>query len=336
MDKVSYFVVENLHCPSCIFTVKSTLSDELNIPATNVHISLISQTITVRHNESITPGVIAHALEKVGFEVEDDEERTQASSSLWFPKPLAGMKRKRRHREVCKSCQAEDRAKKEKKTLVPRTSVVKAMSGVSSVTEKTVVAGSSGSRNTFMQTEFAVNGMTCASCSNAITEGVKANRDRGILSCDVSIMTNSARVVHDVSRFTAHDIVTLIGDLGYGAEIVQSTPISRRSRLSSHDQAPEYRLEFHIGDMTCASCSNAITRGLQDEPYIKSVNVNLMSNSGTVILTNKDDAQKVKDTVESMGYTCDLGEFAPLRPLEASPADDVRLVRIRIDGMFCR
>src|SRR5579859_6958649 len=114
MDKVSYFVVDNLHCPSCIFTVKSTLSDELNIPATNVHISLVSQTITVRHNESITPPAIAHALEKVGFEVEADDENGQASSSTssWIPHPLAGLKRKRRHREVCKSCQAEHKAEK--------------------------------------------------------------------------------------------------------------------------------------------------------------------------------------------------------------------------------
>jgi copper chaperone CopZ len=311
------------------------LSDELSIPATNVHISLISQTITVRHTESITPHAIAHALEKVGFEVEDDEQHAQGSTS-WFPKPLAGMKRKRRHREVCKSCQAEDRANKEKKTLLPKISFSKSISAKSSTTDKTAVPDVPARMSTLMQTEFAITGMTCSSCSNAIAQGVKANRDRGILSCDVNVMTNSARVVHDSSRFTAQDVANLIEELGYHAEVVQSLPMARRSRITSQDQTPTYRLEFHIGGMTCASCSNSVTRGLQEEPYIKSVNVNLMANSGTVILNNRDDAQKVKEAVEAMGFICDLGEFAPLRPLEASPANDIRLVRIRIDGMFCR
>ena len=77
-------------------------------------------------------------------------------------------------------------------------------------------------------------------------------------------------------------------------------------------------------------------QGLQDEPYVKSVNINLMTSSGTVILSNKEDAQKVKEAVENMGFICDLGEIAPLRPLEDSAIDDIRLVRIPIDGMFCR
>src|SRR5271170_2021250 len=131
MAKVSYFVVDNLNCPIFILSEKSPLSDELNIPATNVNVSLVSQTVTVRHNESVTPASISHALEKVGFNVEVEDNDTEAhthgtgtgsSSSSWFPNPLAGRKRKRLHREICKSCQAEERAKTDKKTIVSRTS----------------------------------------------------------------------------------------------------------------------------------------------------------------------------------------------------------------------
>jgi len=148
-------------------------------------------------------------------------------------------------------------------------------------------------------------------------------------------MANSATVVHDSTRITADEVAALIEQLGYGAEAVSSTPMGRK-RVTSQDFETDYRLEFHIGGMTCASCSNSITRGLQEEPYIKSVNINLMANSGTVILSKKEDADKVKEAVETMGFTCDLGEIAPLRPTEASPASGIRLVRIRIDDMFCR
>jgi copper ion binding protein len=338
MDKVSYFVVNNLHCPSCIFTVKSTLNDELNIPATNVNVSLVSQTITVRHNKSITLSVIAHALEKVGFDVEVEDNDIHPTHSSW--NPLSGQKRKRRHREICKSCQVDHHAKQEKRTTISKPSFSKSFrSSKSLATERLTVAeglNKSPPKVAEVCTELLVSGMTCASCANAITEGVKANRARGVLSCDVDVLSNSAKVVHDSSRISADDVASLIEELGYHAEVVSSKPMSRRQRVTSHDYTAEYRLEFHIGGMSCASCSNSITQGLQDEPYVKSVNINLMSNSGTVILSNKEDAQKVKEAVENMGFICDLGEIAPLRPLEGSTIDDVRLVRIRIDGMFCR
>jgi len=334
MDKVSYFVVDNLHCPSCIFTVKSTLHDELNIPSTNVSVSLVSHTITVRHTENITPLTIAHTLDKVGFDVEVDDNNNPEHTS-WMPNPLAGRKRKRRHLEVCKSCQAEERVKKEKRTLLPRSSFSKSVR--SGKSEKTIIPEpTSPTPRSDVRTELSVSGMTCASCANAISDGLKANRARGILSCDVNVMANSAVVVHDASRFSPEDVAKLIEQLGYTAEVISSTPMGRKHRVASTEYETEYRLEFHIGGMTCASCSNSITNGLKQEPYIKSVNINLMANSGTVILSKKEDAEKVKDAVESLGFICDLGEIAPLRPLEASPVSDIRLVRIRIGDMFCK
>lgn len=334
MDRVSYFVVDNLHCPSCIFTVKSTLHDELNIPATNVNVSLVNQLITVRHTENITPLIIAHTLQKVGFEAEVDDNTQKDKDHSWIKNPLTSRKRKRLHLEVCKSCQADERAKKEKRTLFPRTSFSKSVRSTKS--EKTVVPEPrSPLPRTEVRTELAISGMTCASCANAISDGLKANRSRGVFSCDVNVLGNSAVVVHDSSRFSAEDVANLIEQLGYNAEVISSTPVGRKPRVTSTEYATEYRLEFHIGGMTCASCSNAVTNGLKDEPYIKSVNVNLMANSGTVILSKKEDAEKVKETVEEMGFTCDLGEIAPLRPLESSQGTDIRLVRIRVNEMHC-
>ena len=336
MDKVSCFVVDNLHCPSCIFTVKSTLNDELSIPATNVSVSLVSHTVTVRHTESTTPSLIAHALDKVGFDVQVENNGEHPSQS-WISNPLTARKRKRRHREICKSCQADHRTKQEKKTIISRPSFAKSfLSSKSAGTENTLVADKPKLVSSEVTTEFLVSGMTCTSCANAITEGIKENRVRGVLSCDVDVMSNSARVVHNSARITSVEVARLIEDLGYHAEIVSSRPVSRRQRIS-HEYAEEYRLEFHIGGMSCASCSNAITHGLQEEPYIKSVNVNLMANSGTVILSRKEDAQRVKDAVEALGFICDLGEIGPLRPPSGGSAvSDIRLVRIRIDGMHCR
>jgi len=353
MDKVSYFVVDNLHCPSCIFTVKSTLHDEVNIPATNVHISLVNHTVTVRHDQSVTAASIAHALQNIGFDVqvpEDDDSPIigdaaahPASSSRWFTNPLTSRKRKRLHREICKSCQAEHLAKQEKNWFLPKSSFW-SLRPKTSDTEKTVVAPTHDTSDEVelrslspheVVTELVVEGMTCASCANAINEGLKAHRSEGVLSSDIDVLGNSAKVIHDANRMSPEQVAKLIEEIGYGAEVVSSRPMSRRRPYSQTSYPTEFRLEFHIGGMSCASCSNAITNGLQEEDYIKSVNINLMANSGTVILSNKDDAMKVKEAVETMGFTCDLGEIAPLRPLSENRDNDVRVVRIRVDGMFC-
>jgi copper chaperone CopZ len=291
--------------------------------------SLVTHLVTVRHTESITPPVIAHALEKVGFDVEVEGNGYKLQTS-WSLNPVAARKRKRRHIEVCKSCQAEERAKREKKTLIPRPSLSKSVNTIKSAyTEKAPWPQSPHQPGASLdvRTELSISGMSCATCANAITEALKENRNRGILSCDVNLMSNSAVVVHDSWRFSADDVAQLIVQLGYTAEVVNSSPVGRK-RVASQDHDVQYRLEFHIGGMTCASCSNSITHGLQEEPYIKSVNVNLMANSGTVIIEKKEDANKVKEAVEAMGFICDLGEIAPLRPLEPA-VNDIRLVAIK-------
>ena len=179
MDKVSYLVVDNLHCPSCIFTVKSTLNDELSIPATNVNVSLVTHTITVRHDESITHPIIARTLGNVGFDVQVEDGGEHPSQS-YISNPFTARKRKRRHREICKSCQADHRAKQEKKTLISRPSFAKSfLSSKSAGTEKTLVVENPKLLSSEVVTEFLVSGMTCTSCANAITEGVKANRSEG-------------------------------------------------------------------------------------------------------------------------------------------------------------
>ena len=329
MDKVSYFVVDNLHCPSCVCTVKCTLYNALKIPPTNVDISLISQTITIRHADSVSTSSIAHSLQEAGFEVKGDEDYQLASS--WIPRYFARIKRRRRHLDACKSCQAAD-----DRRVVPETPVSKSVHSTKPTSATPIaVTDELFQPPTYFITQLTISGMSCSSCVSTIHEAFRVNREKGILSCDVDLMTNSARVVHDISRFNQQDIVDVIEGTGYHAEIVQSIHVKHPARVTSDYQALEYRLQFHIGGMTCASCSNSITQGLQQEAYVKSVNVNFTANSGTAIITNKEDAQKIKEEVEAMGYECDLGEIVPLRPLEASPPNSIREVKIRIDGMFC-
>ncbi|KAF3233356.1 hypothetical protein TWF192_002387 [Orbilia oligospora] len=77
---------------------------------------------------------------------------------------------------------------------------------VSSVEPKKEKKNESGADTRVLTTTtVSVDGMTCGSCSSAVSKGF-AGMD-GIVSVDVSLMTNRAVVVHEVAKVSAEKIV---------------------------------------------------------------------------------------------------------------------------------
>lgn len=326
MEEISAFVISDLQCPSCVCKIQWTLENDLGISPANVSVSLISQTVEVRHPDSIPSEAISHALRSVGYKLEEDIG--PGFSISWFPKYLAGIIHWRRN--VCKSCQATTKTvtgTKEAISVLPGTCLSKAIPAKLEGVEKRPLSGPQ-----LPITELSLSGLSCSSCVSTITDAFHSHREEGVFSCDVNLLDNSAKVVHNASRFTPQDVVKTIEDLGYHAEIVQSTSIKREI---SSEFASQYRVSFHIIGMTCASCADSVRQALENEPKIIDVAVDLITNSGTAVIAQAEDAERVKDVVESTGYEFILGEILPVRSIEPSKAD-IRTVKVRLDGMFCR
>lgn len=110
--------------------------------------------------------------------------------------------------------------------------------------------------------------------------------------------------------------------------------------IESQERA--YEGVLSIGGMTCASCTSAIDHGLTELPYVKAVNVTLMTNSARVVVDGPgpENLQKVVDAVEDLGYDCTIErsgviDAAVPRVATAKQARQ-RSVLLRLDGMFCR
>jgi P-type Cu+ transporter len=342
MDQVSYFVLNNLHCPSCVFAIKSALSLELGILPANVHVERISQTITIRHGKSIARGIITRILENVGFELEDDEAHWRRLSGLWFPEPLSSSERRRLHLEVCKACQTDETKTGKRASMVSFTRAMSRKSTVinSAYTEMTDIPEHVSRSPSFIPADFALPNTENLSNENPSND---AETSPPTSSLYTDVMRNSASKVRDSSSTIYNDAFQSSGRLRSSIVYIQSLlSIRRESQVTSegseYSEAPAgYHLEFHIGGMTCAACSSTVTSVLEDEPYIKTVHVNFMGNCGAVTLSNKDDVQKVKEAVETLGFSCDLGDITPLGVRKASPeSENIRVVRIRIDGMISR
>lgn len=129
-----------------------------------------------------------------------------------------------------------------------------------------------------------------------------------------------------------------------------------RTSSSSHPPPPSpqlYRATYAIGGMTCASCVNSITNELNKKEWIANVSVNLITNSAAIDFSGDDEskAADLVEIIEDLGYDVKLDKVVPLdlpKPKgltpklkapkkarrESSPSDTWRAT-LSIGGMTC-
>jgi len=67
-----------------------------------------------------------------------------------------------------------------------------------------------------------------------------------------------------------------------------------------------WRASIAIGGMTCAACSGAITKELEKRDWVRSVVVNLISNSATVDFVGEGHKTDIASIIEDIGYDATL------------------------------
>jgi copper chaperone CopZ len=65
--------------------------------------------------------------------------------------------------------------------------------------------------------------------------------------------------------------------------------------------------------MTCSSCVGAISEALNRYVWIKKVDVNLLSNSASVLFEGADRQDQIARIIEDVGYTAKLNDFEDMR-----------------------
>lgn len=177
---------------------------------------------------------------------------------------------------------------------------------------------------------ISITGMTCASCSGAITREVE--QLDFVKTITVNLLANNATLTYAGPKSNIDKIVSQIEDIGYEASIDEIKPRSR-----SQQGPTTYVAEISIGGMTCGSCAGTVTRGLEELPFVKNVTVDLLSNSGRVEFEGRDNLEKITEKVDDLGYDCSVINCRPAAQDEddISEASTVRTVMIRVEGMFC-
>ncbi len=141
-----------------------------------------------------------------------------------------------------------------------------------------------------------INGMTCASCANAIEKGV--SKLEGVQVANVNFATEKLTVEFDSTQVSVDDLKLAVKNSGYTAE----------GESSVRD------VTIPVAGMTCASCASSIEKAITKLSGIQKVNVNFATEKATVTYdTNLTRISEIKQAVVKAGY----------KPLEIESSDQV-------------
>lgn len=317
-----YLVVNNLHCPSCVETIQTLLA---NVPAVkNLVVSLLLHRVTfgvdTSESTSSSPTTVSKVANNVkqllvaggGFVVADDEKDHVPApaprfSDRWFGKrrqskqdKLAELRRLR-HLERCEACRADEAREGLGPSMLPNP------------TDQVLV------------TTLSIDGMTCASCTGSIEQALTSHS--AVLSAEINLLSNSATIRHNAT-LPALEVVELVDDVGFAAEVVDSRPESDKV-----EEARTVRTTLSIEGMTCTSCSSAIDRALRQDESVLDVNIDVLGNKGVVTHLASLQPETIKTMVEDVGYDA---EVVSSEDLDTKPQPSgARTVSIRVQGIFC-
>lgn len=118
--------------------------------------------------------------------------------------------------------------------------------------------------------------------------------------------------------------------------IPSASSFSGADEISREGGSP-HRLSLAINGMTCAACAASITEVVSRLPGVSQVSVNVLSDSATLVVENKDLIASVTEAIDDCGFGVELLAAEP--PFSSFSEDAVarsRTVTLQIHGMFCR
>jgi len=105
--------------------------------------------------------------------------------------------------------------------------------------------------------------------------------------------------------------------------------------VDSSDSESVWQASLAIGGMTCAACVVTLTEGLEKNPWIKKVAVNLISNSATIDFAGEEHKDDLVEMIEDMGYDAVIYSIVDMKAQATEVQTVHRTVEILVDGMFC-
>ncbi|PWW76093.1 heavy metal translocatin [Tuber magnatum] len=307
---ITTLLIPNLHCSTCSSTIEELLSG-LSPPPLGISISILDHSVTVTHAQLLSPRDIIHVLLEVGFELDSVSSTSGSEGSIIGPSSSGH--------------------------------IITFQGNTHDWLEdmRTRIRGVVGKQNAMSERHLE----NCELCRSEARRGKELSSSQSSMGAG---WVGSA--TSQVDRVPPEKVVA--------PETPGKVPISKRDEVSMDRgdvgdmQAPGYvptdemyEAVMSVGGMTCASCTNRVTEVLEALPAVKSVSVNLMGNSATVVFNAREiggaeqGAQKLVFEVEETGFECSLETLNALGEEAGAVVRGQmgmeRAVTLKVEGMFC-
>ncbi|KAM6495895.1 E1-E2 ATPase domain containing protein [Amanita muscaria] len=228
--------IQNLHCESCVSVIQQSLNSLSPTPST-IDVSLRQRSVRVIHDPGLLLQKIQAALLDTGFDIVVEALNTKGENDgqgdTHFGKAEI-------HERVCILCN--------------QTSGLQASSTVPTLT-KTSVEGQADPDQ--YKLTLSVGGMTCSSCTRAITEAMGSIR--GVDKAAVSLFDSSAYCRLEEKKLA--DLVReAIEDCGYEARVVR---VEREHQPIATEVASTRTVALKIDGVSSAQCAKRITAAIE-------------------------------------------------------------------------
>lgn len=230
-------------------TIQDVLS-RLSPPPLSINTSIVSQTVSVEHDQGLDPQVIKDALDEAGFDlvttpVLDSYKLRRSSLSH-----IMSARKKEKHAEQCSLCQQEaagythsDATLNNMNTEIAEFSS-KGRALNQAIAEKKIQEEGKG-----YLVSFSVGGMTCAACVSTITN--LASELDGVSDVAVNLVGKSA-AAKLARRDLVKEFVEIVEDAGYECEMVNIEPIKEAGQNDKEEGfVAERDISLRIDGMFC-------------------------------------------------------------------------------------
>ena len=273
-------------------------------PPYSVQTSIVSLAVTIQHPSALSYSDIKNALEDAGFDI-----ATEPIPGPSRPLPHRSLTSRRdRHIQHCTMCQ-KNIPEHEDHEATPS----------EAAPERYVVT-------------LSIGGMTCASCSNTITDAL--SELPGVRDVSVSLLSNSATATLDKESLSS-TVAHTVEDLGYEAAVMDVKRDAPHKPVTPTPPGPQ-RLTLSIGGMTCASCVSTIASLVEQMDGVSDVAIDLLGNSGTVLVERPELVNQVVSAIEDAGYEASIVSVEPMQESSPKEGPQARTLSLLVDGMFCR
>ncbi|KAI0887847.1 heavy metal translocatin [Annulohypoxylon maeteangense] len=309
----TYFIVDNLHCPTCVSAIKETLQDVEGVGWVSPNI--VTSWVAIEHDPKVTPNDMWSKLDSAGFDI-------SGVGSTNGDVSLAELRRGDHSNGLHRSDTHYSLDLGERTT--PWGKMVKLSDKLSEkiLPKKSSTSTSKADRER-KQKEHLKN---CEECRTKASKAPKPTTINTIPSGTSSNTRNGqTEDEHADDEKSTKGLVTSVQPLENEKNVESESPDNVGHR---------WRVSMTISDLVCNSCVVTLTDILKKRHWITKISIDYISDSGVFeYIGTKEDAKQIVEAIEDTGRDAEIVQITNVD--RSNNLTNERTVRIRIDGFYC-